>query len=87
MNKNTYQITSNTLINREDFYPFGMIIESRAGASTDYRYGFNGMEQDDEVKGKKGTHLDFGNRCYDTRVGRFFKFGFLRPQVLQFITV
>jgi len=37
----------------------------------DYRYSFNGMEKDDEVKGE-GNHLDFGARCYDSRLGRWF---------------
>jgi len=36
----------------------------------DYRYSFNGMEKDDEVKGN-GNHLDFGARCYDSRLGRW----------------
>jgi len=36
----------------------------------DYRYGFNGMEKDDEVKGVSGSHYDCGARCYDSRVGR-----------------
>lgn len=35
-----------------------------------YRYGFNGMEKDDEVKGS-GNSLDFGARIYDSRLGRF----------------
>jgi RHS repeat-associated protein len=35
-----------------------------------YRYGFNGKENDNEVKGE-GNELDFGNRIYDSRVGRF----------------
>jgi RHS repeat-associated protein len=35
-----------------------------------YRYGFNGMEKDDEVKGG-GNSYDFGARMYDARVGRF----------------
>ena len=35
-----------------------------------YRYGFNGMEKDDEVKGK-GKSYDFGARMYDSRLGRF----------------
>lgn len=40
--------------------------------SNQYRYGFNGMEKDDEVKGSTGTSLDFGARMYDPRIGRWF---------------
>lgn len=41
-------------------------------ASTDsYRYGFNGKEKDDEVKGE-GNSYDFGARMYDNRIGRWF---------------
>ena len=36
-----------------------------------YRYGFNGMERDDEVKGS-GNSYDFGARMYDSRLGRWF---------------
>jgi len=36
-----------------------------------YRYGFNGMERDDEVKGA-GNHYDLGLRNYDPRLGRMF---------------
>jgi len=35
-----------------------------------YRYGFNGMERDDEVKGS-GNSLDFGARIFDPRLGRW----------------
>lgn len=35
-----------------------------------YRYGFNGYEKDDEIKGI-GNHIDFGARGYDPRVGRW----------------
>jgi RHS repeat-associated protein len=35
-----------------------------------YRYAFNGMEKDDEVKGQ-GNSYDFGARMYDSRVGRW----------------
>jgi RHS repeat-associated protein len=35
-----------------------------------YRYGFNGKENDKEVKGD-GNNLDFGGRIYDSRLGRF----------------
>jgi RHS repeat-associated protein len=37
----------------------------------DYRYGFNGMEKDDEVKGVTGSSYDFGARMYDPRIGRW----------------
>jgi RHS repeat-associated protein len=36
-----------------------------------YRYGFNGMERDDEMKGIGNSH-DFGARLYDPRLGRWF---------------
>ena len=36
----------------------------------DYRFGFNGMEKDNEVKGI-GNSLDFGARIYDSRLGRW----------------
>jgi len=36
-----------------------------------YRYGFNGKENDNEVKNKEGSQLDYGMRIYDTRLGRF----------------
>jgi RHS repeat-associated protein len=41
-----------------------------AGTGKAYRYGFNGKENDDEVKGV-GNELDFGGRIYDPRVGRW----------------
>ena len=47
-----------------------MIIESRAGASTDYRYGFQGQEKDDEVKGE-GNSINYMYRMHDPRIGRF----------------
>jgi len=43
----------------------------RHGSSADYRYGFNGMEKDDEIKGS-GNSYDFGARMYDSRIGRWF---------------
>ncbi len=36
----------------------------------EYRYGFNGMEKDDEVKGG-GNSYDYGARMYDSRLGRW----------------
>ncbi len=37
-----------------------------------YRYGFNGMENDDEVNKGSGNSIDFGARMYDPRIGRWF---------------
>lgn len=42
---------------------------TKKGVST-YRFGFNGMEEDNEVKGA-GNSLDFGARIYDPRLGRW----------------
>ena len=36
----------------------------------DYRYGYNGKENDNEVKGESNQQ-DYGFRVYDPRVGRF----------------
>jgi RHS repeat-associated protein len=49
-----------------------MLLPNRHGTSDSYRYGFNGMEKDDEVKGE-GNSYDFGNRMYDSRIGRWFR--------------
>jgi len=40
-------------------------------AGTGYRYGFNGKENDNEVKGE-GNQQDYGMRVYDPRIGKFF---------------
>ena len=43
---------------------------NRNGSTNSYRYGFNGKEKDDEVKGK-GVQYDYGFRIYDPRIGKF----------------
>jgi len=47
-----------------------MQLPGRNGSTSDYKYGFNGMLKDDEVKGD-GNSYDFGARIYDPRVGRW----------------
>jgi len=54
----------------QDYYPFGMIMNGRNWNTSGYRFGFNGMENDNEVKGI-GNSLDFGARIYDSRIGRW----------------
>ncbi|MDZ7848340.1 MAG: RHS repeat-associated core domain-containing protein [Owenweeksia sp.] len=59
------------VINSQDYYPFGSIMPGRNYQGSDgYRYGFNGMEADDEVKGNDNS-LDFGARIYDPRIGKW----------------
>lgn len=53
-----------------DYYPFGMLQPGRTYASDGYRYGFQGEEKDDEVKGE-GNSISYKYRIHDTRVGRF----------------
>jgi RHS repeat-associated protein len=54
-----------------DYYPFGMLLTNRNGSAEDYRYGFQGQETDDEVKGE-GNSVNYKYRMHDPRVGRFF---------------
>ena len=37
-----------------------------------HRYGFQGQELDDEIKGGRGTSVNYKYRMHDPRVGRFF---------------
>ncbi len=39
-------------------------------SSSNYRYGFNGKESDNEIKGQ-GVEIDYGRRIYDTRIAKF----------------
>jgi RHS repeat-associated protein len=52
-------------------HPFGMEMPGRKYTAVGgYRYGFNGKENDNEVKGE-GNQQDYGMRIYDPRLGRF----------------
>jgi RHS repeat-associated protein len=55
----------------QDYYAFGGLMPGRTyTGSGNYRYGFNGKENDNEVKGV-GNEQDYGMRIYDPRVGKF----------------
>jgi RHS repeat-associated protein len=58
------------IVSTSDYSPFGVELEGRNFNSEKFRYGFNGKEKDDEVKGS-GNHIDFGARGYDPRKGRW----------------
>jgi len=67
----------------QEYYSFGSVIPGRTylspvgGVGGGYRYGFNGKENDNEVKKDQdgnpniGTQQDYGMRIYDPRLGRF----------------
>ena len=62
---------SSEILSANDYYAFGMAIQGRKfSGSSSYRYGFNGKEKDDEIKGD-GNSYDFDARMLDTRLGRW----------------
>ena len=70
------------VITANDYYPFGQIMPGRnynAPGATDYRYGFNGKENDNDVKGE-GNQQDYGERIYDPRLGKFLSVDPLTPE-------
>jgi len=48
-----------------------MLLPGRHANTSDYRYGFQGQELDNEIKGE-GNSYNFTFRMHDPRVGRFF---------------
>lgn len=56
-----------------------MTLPGRTHSSTAYRYGFQGQEKDDELKGE-GNSLNYTFRMHDPRVGRFFAVDPLTPK-------
>lgn len=45
-------------------------MQQRSFIAENYKFGFNGMEVDKEITGHK-THLNFGARLFDSRLGRW----------------
>jgi len=77
------------VINAQDYYGFGMIQPTRQFTATNaskYRYGFNGKENDNDVKldasnnAIAGGQQDYGMRIYDPRVGKFLSVDPLAPR-------
>ncbi len=68
-----------TVLNTSDYYPFGLEMAGRTVTDDrEYRYGFNGMEKDDEVKGR-GASYDFGARIHDPKIGKFLSVDPMAP--------
>jgi RHS repeat-associated protein len=73
------------IVSATDYYAFGAVMPDRSFNAAGYRFGFNGKENDNEVKGT-GNQQDYGMRIYDGRIGRFLsvdaltkKFSMLTP--------
>jgi RHS repeat-associated protein len=61
-----------------EYYPYGMTLRSESDGGN-YRYGFQGQEMDDEVKGE-GNSVNYKYRMHDPRIGRFFAVDPLAPK-------
>jgi RHS repeat-associated protein len=57
-----------------------MLVPNRHGSTDPYRYGFQGQEKDDEIKGE-GNSLNYTFRMHDPRAGRFLS---LDPLVKEY---
>ena len=58
------------LKNSITYYPFGSLKPSRNASTSNYRFGFQGQEVDNEVKGG-GNSINYKYRIHDPRLGRF----------------
>jgi len=53
-----------------NYFPFGMDMPGRTFSSASYRYGYQGMENEDNLRGENNSYTtEF--RQYDSRVGRW----------------
>ncbi len=59
------------VLSSTDYAAFGAPLSGRQYNSGTYRYGFNGKENDNDVKGVVGSQQDYGLRIYDSRLGKF----------------
>ena len=60
-----------------NYYPFGWSMPGRKYQEGDYRFGFNGQEQDTEWRG--GQAVNFKYRVHDPRIAKFLSVDPLAP--------
>jgi len=65
------QAKTNYNLSYDAYYPYGMLVPKCNYSNPVYRYGFQGQEKDNEIKGI-GSSVNYKFRMYDSRVGRFF---------------
>ena len=67
---------SSVVLSASDYYPFGMAMAERTYSNSEYRYGFNGKENDTDF----GSHIqDYGFRLYSAAEARFLSVDPLAP--------
>lgn len=66
------------ILSASNFTSFGFCMSGRKSSTLRYRYGFNGQEKDDEIKGSENSY-EFTYRIYDSRIGRFLSVDPLAP--------
>ena len=59
------------MLTATDYYPFGMEMPGRKYNPQNYRYGFNGKENDRSGEWGLGLVQDYGFRLYNPGLGRF----------------
>ena len=76
---NTYAYFQPDVVSANNYYPFGMTMQNDGNVTAEnYRYGFQGQEKDNEVKGQ-GNSINYKYRMHDPRLGRFFAVDPLAP--------
>lgn len=67
-----YDFYTADIVSYSDYYPYGMLMNGRHNSEAEgYRYGFQGQEMDDEIKGE-GNSVNYKYHMHDPRIGRFF---------------
>lgn len=75
------------VLQRTDYYPFGLIAGKPYCGNTDNKYLFGGKElQDDDLNGTSLDVYDFVNRTYDPQLGRFWQSDPLAEQMRRWST-
>lgn len=72
-----------SLIQKKGILKTIQMSKDEAATFNGYRYGFNGLERDDEWNGTGNTY-DFGVRIYDSRLGRWLA---RDPLEIEFLSI
>jgi RHS repeat-associated protein len=65
------------ILSVQEQFAFGMNMPGRSFSVEEYRYGFNGKENQDELMANNSSQ-DFGARMYDARVGRWWGMDYMK---------